>query len=104
MRLLLLLVAVLAVLALCAPVAGAQTWPSWGTGTDGAATGCIGNNPRAVNGGPGSPGISVCGGVTLAFVGPTVGQVASAIGPTIIGAPVILAPITVSNGPVQAGP
>jgi hypothetical protein len=59
---------------------------------------------RTGNGGPGSPGISVCGGVTLAFVGPTVGQVASAIGPTIIGAPVILAPITVSNGPVQAGP
>jgi hypothetical protein len=95
--------AVIAALALSVPVTGAEAspWPSW-TPSDGTAAACLGSSPRAVNGAPGSLGTAVCGGVTIAFVGPQVGQIASAVGPTIIGAPVIAAPITVSNGPVQA--
>jgi hypothetical protein len=43
----------------------------------------------------------VCGGVNLSFIGPQIGQVAVAMGPTIIGAaPVLVAPIVVSNGSV----
>jgi hypothetical protein len=38
-------------------------------------------------------------GVVLAFVGPSTGQIATAVGPTIIGS-TVLEPITVSPAPV----
>jgi hypothetical protein len=44
----------------------------------------------------------VCGG-GLTFVAPSVGQIASVVGPTIIGG-VVNGPITSSAGPVIAGP
>jgi hypothetical protein len=40
----------------------------------------------------------VCG-ANLVFVGPNVGQVASTVGPTVIGS-TLLAPVTVAAGPV----
>jgi hypothetical protein len=66
--------------------------------------GCSGANEPAQVGGPSGFGNGVCGGVTISFIGPQIGQVASAVGPTIIGAaPVVLSPIVVSNGSVQQG-
>jgi hypothetical protein len=56
-----------------------------------------------------APGVSAVGGTfhqicgtTLVFVGPSIGQVATAIGPTIIGS-TIIAPIGVGPPPVAAG-
>lgn len=73
-----------------------------GTGFGGA--GCAGVIEPSQLGGPNGFGNGVCGGVTISFIGPQIGQVSSAIGPTIIGAaPVVLAPIVVSNGSVQQG-
>ena len=50
--------------------------------------------------GGGGVGTAACG-VGIAYFGPSVGQVASATGPTIIGPAVILAPISVATGAVQ---
>jgi hypothetical protein len=82
------------------PGAGSNVQPGAGIG----AAGCSGVNGPAQVGGPNSFGNGVCGAVNISFIGPQIGQVASAMGPTIIGAaPVILAPIAVSNGSVQQG-
>jgi hypothetical protein len=69
---------------------------SQASGTN-VVSGCGSNRP-AVIGGSGSLDQQVCGNV-LAFVGPSIGQINSQVGPTIIGS-VILAPVTVSAGPV----
>jgi hypothetical protein len=69
---------------------------SQASGTN-AVSGCGANRP-AVIGGAGSMDQQICGNV-LAFVGPSIGQINSQVGPTIIGS-VILAPVTVSAGPV----
>jgi hypothetical protein len=99
---------VTAVLALAVPVssASAQVVPP-GSGNNvqpgggiGSA-GCSGSNEPSQVGGPNGFGNGVCGGVNLSFIGPQIGQVAVAMGPTMIGAaPVVLAPIVVSNGSV----
>ena len=93
-------------LAVAAPVSGA--WAALtpigvpgGIGQGGQAngpSGCIGANAPSGVGDAGATVNQLCG-VVLAFVGPSTGQVATAIGPTIIGS-TILAPITVSPGPV----
>jgi hypothetical protein len=62
--------------------------------------GCGSNTPSG-NGPAGGNTNQACGTV-LSFIGPSVGQVATVIGPTIIGA-TVLAPITVSAGPVSNG-
>jgi hypothetical protein len=61
-------------------------------------TGCLGSNAPSGIGDAGATSNQVCGAV-LVFVGPSIGQVATAIGPTIIGS-VVAAPITVTPGPV----
>jgi hypothetical protein len=82
------------------PGAGNNVQPGSGIGS----AGCSGSNEPVQVGGPSGFGNGVCGGVTISFIGPQIGQVASAVGPTIIGAaPVVLAPIVVSNGSVQQG-
>jgi hypothetical protein len=82
------------------PVGGGNVQPGSGIGS----AGCSGSNEPSQVGGPNGFGNGVCGGVNIAFIGPQIGQVSSAIGPTIIGAaPVILAPIAVSNGSVLQG-
>lgn len=67
-----------------------------------APTGCVGANAPSGVGDAGATTNQFCG-VTLAFVGPSVGQVATAIGPTIIGS-TVLAPVTVTNGPAAVSP
>jgi hypothetical protein len=61
-------------------------------------SGCVGSNAPSGIGDAGATSNQLCG-VTLAFVGPSIGQVSSQMGPTIIGS-TVLAPVTVSAGPV----
>jgi hypothetical protein len=63
-----------------------------------APSGCVGSNAPSGVGDAGATSNQLCG-VTLAFIGPSVGQVSSVVGPTIIGS-TVLAPVTVSSGPV----
>jgi hypothetical protein len=63
-----------------------------------APSGCVGSNAPSGVGDAGATSNQVCG-VTLAFIGPSIGQVSTAVGPTIIGS-TVLAPVTVSSGPV----
>jgi hypothetical protein len=98
--------------ALAAPVSGASaqtlpTFPNFGnytfptlptsfpslsapaTGVGGnqiGAAGCVGTNRPSVGGNNGSTSAMSCGAV-LNFAGPQIGQIASVIGPTIIGSP-----------------
>jgi hypothetical protein len=114
-RRLLALSTAIAALALAAPVSGASAavpvgFPGAGTGfTPGSVaqggqadgpSGCTGSNAPSGVGDAGATSNQVCGAV-LAYVGPSIGQVSSAIGPTIIGS-TVLAPVTVSSGPVAA--
>ncbi|HEY6763039.1 MAG TPA: hypothetical protein VI318_26290 [Baekduia sp.] len=103
--------AVLAALALVLPVssASAATFPSWwptgsaqgaGVAAGLQGLGCDQANSEPEAGVAGGVENHVCGGVTITFIGPAIGQIGTAIGPTIIGA-TVLAPIAVSNGGVQ---
>ena len=119
-RLLSLAVATGAV-ALAIPVAGASAWtfPAFpasttstlpvfagipggfgGTAVGGnqiGQAGCVGTNRPSVGGNNGSTSAQTCGAV-LSFSGPQIGQIASVIGPTIIGSPA--SNVVVSAGPV----
>ena len=102
------LAAVLAALALSVPVssAGAAVWPGSNPNVNPGAgvgtAGCVGPTWPTQVGGPGGTGQAVCsGGVTISFIGPQIGQMSSAVGPTIIGSPGLVSPITVANGSVQ---
>jgi hypothetical protein len=102
---LLALSAAMAALAVAAPVSNAKAdlvpigLPVVAQGGQAnAPSGCVGSNAPSGVGDAGATVNQICG-TTLAFVGPSVGQVATAIGPTIIGS-TILAPITVTPGPV----
>jgi hypothetical protein len=117
-RRLLALSTAVAALAVAAPVSGASAalppvgFPGAGTGFTpidvpggvaqggqaNAPSGCVGANAPSGVGDAGATSNQLCG-VTLAFVGPSIGQVSTAIGPTIIGS-TVLAPVTVSSGPV----
>lgn len=107
-RHLLALAAAMGVFAFTAPVSSATIFP-WPTALPGSNSvggqagsfGC-GSNAPAGNGPAGGTTVQSCGSV-LAFVGPSIGQVANVIGPTIIGA-TIVSPVTVSAGPVVTGP
>jgi hypothetical protein len=59
--------------------------------------GCVGTNRPSVGGNNGSTSAQSCGAV-LNFSGPQIGQIASVIGPTIIGSPNSY--VVVSAGPV----
>jgi hypothetical protein len=48
--------------------------------------GCVGTNRPSVGGNNGSTAAQTCGAI-LSFTGPQIGQIASVIGPTIIGSP-----------------
>ena len=93
------------VLAVVAPVSGASasTWPinspsTTALGGQLGTTGCNSNAPADV--GPAGSTVNFSCGSVLSFIGPSIGQVATVIGPTIIGA-TVLGPVTVSAGPVK---
>ena len=102
-RRLLALAAAIAALAVAAPVSvtRAEIVPPGGVAQGGQAngpSGCVDANAPSGVGDAGATVNQICG-AALVFVGPSTGQLASAIGPTIIGS-TIVAPITVSPGPV----
>jgi hypothetical protein len=102
-RRLLALSAAMAALAVAAPASGtrAAIVPPGGVAQGGQAdapSGCVSASQPSGVGDAGAIVNQVCG-AALVFVGSTTGQVASAIGPTIIGS-TILAPVTVSPAPV----
>jgi hypothetical protein len=101
---LLAVAATMGVFAVAAPVSSASifTWPVGlpsinSVGGQAGTYGC-GSNAPAGNGPAGGTTNQSCGAV-LSFIGPSIGEIASVVGPTVIGSPV-LAPITVSAGPV----
>ncbi|MCW3017034.1 MAG: hypothetical protein JWO02_4126 [Solirubrobacterales bacterium] len=103
-RRLLALSAAVAALAVVTPVSGAGAAVLPGGVAQGgqanAPSGCVDANAPSGVGDAGATVNQLCG-VALAFVGPSTGQLATTIGPTIIGA-TVLAPVTVSPGPVVA--
>jgi hypothetical protein len=108
-------------MAVAAPVASAQfTFPAWpatggfpawpaigGIGAIGVggnqigSAGCVGTNRPSVGGNNGSTSAQTCGAL-LSFVGPQIGQIASVIGPTVIGSPGAV--VMVSAGPITVLP
>jgi hypothetical protein len=93
------------VFAVVAPVssASAYSWPFGlpdinGIGGQAGSFGC-GSNAPAGNGTAGGTANQTCGAL-LSFIGPSIGEIASVMEPTIIGS-TVLAPVTVSAGPVQ---
>jgi hypothetical protein len=109
LRRFLALPAAVAALAMAARVSSADAQvpvgvPIGGIGQGGMATGpalCVGANAPSGIGDAGAAGNQICG-AALVFVGPNIGQVGAAIGPTIIGSTVI-APISVALGPIAVG-
>jgi hypothetical protein len=99
---LLALSAATAAAAVAAPVSGASAAiVPGGVAQGGQAngpSGCVDANAPSGVGDAGATVNQICG-VALVFVGPSLGQVATAIGPTIIGS-AVLAPITVTPAPV----
>jgi hypothetical protein len=115
--------AVLAVLALCgvlvglpqaASAQGVPPFPAWGGGIGvgvpvpawgggigvGVPSAGLGASPcgTAVAGGQGSPVAPAVCASGLSFVGPTIGQIASVIGPTIISPAVVGTSVIVASG------
>jgi hypothetical protein len=111
-RLLAVLVAASA-MTLAAPVSGASAdflpqvgfpiLPSGGAAIGGAqvgSAGCVGTIRPSLGGNTGSTSTQTCGAL-LAFTGPQIGQIATVIGPTIIGSPATQ--VNVSAGTIQQG-
>jgi hypothetical protein len=97
------LAATVAALALAGPVSAtsADVVPPGGVAQGGQAngpSGCMDANAPSGVGDAGATVNQICG-VDLVFVGPSIGQLASTVGPTVIGS-TILAPVTVAAGPV----
>jgi hypothetical protein len=91
----------ISVLALGAPMAGAQIFPVGNLSTitigqANAPTGCAANSPAGV-GFAGGTTANSCGTV-LTFTSPAIGLVAGVAGPTLIGA-TVLAPVVTTAGP-----
>jgi hypothetical protein len=101
MRSLLAVLAVAGMLAAAPQAANAQAVPGGGGGIGvGVPDAGVGTSPcgTAVAGGQGSPsGPAVCAG-GMTFVGPTTGQIAAVIGPTIISPAVVGNTIIVASG------
>jgi hypothetical protein len=76
------------------PIAGGTALGGNQTG----AAGCSGGNRPSVGGNTGSSSHQTCA-TLLSFSGPQIGQIASVIGPTLIGSP--LTTVAVTAGSVQ---
>jgi hypothetical protein len=91
------------------PTAGGfPAWPTTGGigaigvgGNQIGSAGCVGTNRPSVGGNNGSTSAQTCGAL-LSFVGPQIGQIASVVGPTVIGSPGAV--VMVSAGPITVLP
>jgi hypothetical protein len=106
-----------AALAVGAPVAGAITWPTSAglpalsaafpvAGVPAAAGQAVGPCGTISDEGQGRASgneASVCQGAGLAFIGPSVGQLATIVGPTIIS-PGFVGTVILTTGNVAVGP
>jgi hypothetical protein len=94
--------AAMAALAVAAPVSGARAEvvpsPIAQGGQANGSSGCVDANAPSGIGDAGATVNQLCG-VAGAFVAPSVGQLTTATGPTVIGSTVV-APVTVASGPV----
>jgi hypothetical protein len=101
-RRLLALSAAMAALAVAAPVSSTSAaFGPGGVAQGGQAngpSGCVDSNAPSGVGDAGATVNQICG-VAAVFVGPSIGQATTAIGPTVIGS-IVVAPVTVSSGPV----
>jgi hypothetical protein len=91
---------VTAALAVGAPTAGAISLPVAGSPV---AAGPCATTTQDGQGRTGGTATQVCSGGGLTFIGPSVGQIATVIGPTILG-PGFVANSIVSAGNVAVGP
>jgi hypothetical protein len=96
-----------AALAVSAPAAGAVTWPSFPAAPSivpgvaplpGNAVGPCGTVSQEGQGRASGNEASVCQGAGLAFIGPSIGQIATVIGPTIISPGFVGTVITTAGG------
>jgi hypothetical protein len=97
--------AAIAALAVAAAPSGASAQVPGGIGQGGQSNGpvgCVGPNAPSGIGDAGATFNQACG-AALVFFGPSIGQVGTVIGPTIIGSTVV-APVTSSLGPVALSP
>jgi hypothetical protein len=58
--------------------------------------GCVGTNRPSLGGNNGSTSSQSCGAI-LSFSGPQIGQIASVIGPTIIGSPNVIVKVSAGS-------
>jgi hypothetical protein len=88
-----------------APAAGQTPWPTAVPPVGGVPFGGPGINNTSIPGPCGtSSSAGACVGAGLSFIGPSVGQIASVIGPTIISPAVVGNNIAVSAGDAAVGP
>ncbi|MDX6425983.1 MAG: hypothetical protein QOD52_1388 [Gaiellaceae bacterium] len=87
---------------------GFPAWPATGGigaigvgGNQIGSAGCVGTNRPSVGGNNGSTSAQTCGAL-LSFIGPQIGQIASVMGPTVIGSPGAV--VIVSAGPITVLP
>ena len=101
-----------AALAVGAPAAGAIAWPTFpglpaapaaGLSLPGNAVGPCGTVSQEGQGRASGNEASVCQGAGLAFIGPSVGQLATIMGPTIIS-PGFVGTVILTTGNVAVGP
>lgn len=100
-------IAATAVLAVVAPGASAEVPFGLGpanspVGNGAGLIGLCGRNTPEGQGGTGAVAPQICQGAGLVFMGPSVGQITSVIGPTIIG-PTVIGNVGVGAGNVAVG-
>jgi hypothetical protein len=100
---------VIVALAVGAPAASAMTWPTFpsmpagGLSLPGNAAGPCGTISNEGQGRVSGNEASVCQGSGLAFIGPSVGQLATIMGPTIMS-PGFVGTVIQTTGNVAIGP
>jgi hypothetical protein len=104
--------AAMAALAVATPVASASVFPTATLpfsadpsaigGNTSLAGPCGSSRPTAGQGDTGHVANQVCQGAGLSFIGPSIGQISTVVGPTIIG-PAVIGNLITSSGDAAGG-